>query len=526
MNKAIFAVLLGACSPFDEGGRTASDPVAPVPGPTDPCNALGLPKVALQAGTGEARLDIAGDFTVRTQDGPWTFSEAFTGCETYLFLPSVQSQVGRVIWDDDGLEFRERLPANTHVFFVSTDSDRAEIDADLAVVQDAVEEGLKKLPEAEEDAVRRRLHYVTTGLPDLQDEWVGRLLVSPGYGFGIDRAQRIRDIGMLGAAPSFSDDFSQNAWEAVHYNWEAERDAKSAADGATVVPSFVGAVVEDSGWAGIRTYADVRLPSAEEMGAFDTLTLDLSMECVGPGEVGTCPEWDRIVEVWLCQVDDPDVCDIEIGRWISAYSREGRWLSDASYLLPLLADGGTRRLAAYSIDPYELTLDFRLSTQGVPKPAATEVVWRGFPGMDDNYLANFPSREVWIPANATHTELSVVVTGHGMSPGLNCAEFCDTKHIFTVNGVTQTISFPQTGELEDCQDQTFSGTIPNQYGTWWYGRANWCPGKVVAPLVLDFTDAVTPGSFADVSYTAEGPQGPMPGGGATIDLSVFLTSRR
>ena len=39
-----------------------------------------------------------------------------------------------------------------------------------------------------------------------------------------------------------------------------------------------------------------------------------------------------------------------------------------------------------------------------------------------------------------------------------------------------------------------SGTIPNQYGTWGYGRAGWCPGMDVKPFVVDITQYVEFGS--------------------------------
>jgi hypothetical protein len=43
---------------------------------------------------------------------------------------------------------------------------------------------------------------------------------------------------------------------------------------------------------------------------------------------------------------------------------------------------------------------------------------------------------------------------------------------------------------------------PNQYGTWRYGRAGWCPGGAVAPAIFDVTRHVTPGLEAVVTYRA------------------------
>ena len=46
------------------------------------------------------------------------------------------------------------------------------------------------------------------------------------------------------------------------------------------------------------------------------------------------------------------------------------------------------------------------------------------------------------------------------------------------------------------------GTIPNQYGTWGYGRAGWCPGMDVKPFITDITDNVYIGASNIIDYDA------------------------
>ena len=41
---------------------------------------------------------------------------------------------------------------------------------------------------------------------------------------------------------------------------------------------------------------------------------------------------------------------------------------------------------------------------------------------------------------------------------------------------------------------------PNQFGTWRFGRAGWCPGGAVRPVVIDVTAALRPGLSAVVTY--------------------------
>ena len=45
--------------------------------------------------------------------------------------------------------------------------------------------------------------------------------------------------------------------------------------------------------------------------------------------------------------------------------------------------------------------------------------------------------------------------------------------------------------------------MPNQYGTWWYGRGGWCPGKQVPVDLHDVTALVTPGQEARIAYRVE-----------------------
>lgn len=526
--------LLG-CSDDIDRVPAVQDPVVAPPAPDDACNTLGLPKVEFAAGPyGEERLDLADDFTLATTDGPWVFSESFTGCDSYLFVPSVQrgdEGLAEPLWSRDGLELLETLPKNTHVFFVSTARDGDAVDADLALIQGTMKKGLKKLSDDDAAWWTERLHYVKKPVADLQDSWVGRYLDEPGYGFGIDRAQRIRDIGSLADADRFSNargwfepNLGHAGLEAVRFNFEAEREARLAADGALAIRPFAAQVIDDSGWAGVMGYNFLELPDAAAMATYDTLELDFTLGCPGEGENGVCPDWDRIVNLYLCDEADPDTCTTEIGRWISAYHREGRWVSDASFALPLLKSGGERRLALYSIDPYAMTLDVRLSDQDKPlRPVQTVPVWQVFRAMDDGYLPAFAPREVAIPANAEKVELSVIISGHGMSAGLNCAEFCDTHHSFAVNGDAWEVSFPETSNPLDCQERVDEGVVPNQWGTWFYGRAGWCPGKSVDPLVRDVTALVTPGDVATLTYDATGPNGPLPGSEASMDVTVYLT---
>jgi hypothetical protein len=611
-----------ACG-HDEATDTPSDTAPSTPTQTVPevCAELGLPAVAWNEGPYETALwGVADDFTLPTRAGDWNFREQFTGCEVALFIPSERSNEDAPggLWSQDLEELVDKLPDNTHVFWVSSQSDKKDVDADLDLIADQVADLGKKDREQWEP----RMHLVTKGLDKL-DGWVADYLSAPGYGFGIDRTQHIRDLGSYadgfrfnGSTGWFDPNLAHAAHDAIYFNWEAERDAAMAAQDAEVVPVYTGGVVA-TGWSFIPVYADATLPSAADMATFERATWDLSTTC-GEGELGFCPAWDRIINVYACSepLDDanphadtacqpyvPEVpeiqgvctwdgvagveacsealpcptdaygvvgtcdgfvpaiaaipadtiacdcerpeggdvtanfvcngygtgyqdcacpCDSEAGRWITTYHREGRWETDATYTLPWFSEGGAQRFAFYSIDPYEITLDLRLirGTSGV-HPTVTH---RLFSGGDFNLTYNdkYAPIEVDIPVSAARVELAVVISGHGGADPGNCAEFCSTNHHFTVNGIEHEIDFPEAGAATDCQDRVHEGVVPNQYGTWFYGRSNWCPGLDVKPIVFDVTADVVPGQTATFTYSGDYLGEPYPGG-ASIAMSSWLT---
>jgi hypothetical protein len=109
------------------------------------------------------------------------------------------------------------------------------------------------------------------------------------------------------------------------------------------------------------------------------------------------------------------------------------------------------------------------------------------------------ARTISIPSWARRVLLEAIVTGHGSDPSTGCCEFLPTLHKFTVNGVTFNLSFNQAGSNWGCSDQALQGSEPNEYGTWWYGRAGWCNGMDVRPWVVDVSAAALPSSSSPSS---------------------------
>jgi hypothetical protein len=505
--------------------------------PVVDCADLGLPVLEFTKAPSDPTLRaLAGDFTVPTTDGDWTLSERWTGCETYLFVLDNPRQNSGLdtdrFWSRDVNDLISRSPRNTHYFFVSTPQADSAREASLATIQAEIDEVLGELPAEDRAWWHAHVHYVTARAREL-DGWLGQSLGSPGWGVGIDRFQRIRYVGSYSdprrynsSVGWFDPNVSMVANEAIYYNFEAEREARLAADDALVLPAWSGDVISDPGWSGAMGYLEIEFPDAGALSAYDTLEIDHSLLCVGDGEYGDCPAWDYINWLFLCDVEEPERCDTEVGRWITTYHREGRWVHDLSPLLPMLGDGGTRRFAYYTQQPYEVHLSFRLSQRG--KAFRPEEIAHLFSGgtFGPHYNDAYEPLQLTVPADAGRVLVAAVISGHGMSATGNCAEFCDTEHHFFVNGEDNEIEIAITNSRFGCMEQTNEGTVPNQYGTWWYGRDGWCPGKEVPMRILDVTDQVIPGEINFFDYEGYHDGAPHPGDDASIVMNAWLVVER
>jgi len=278
--------------------------------------------------------------------------------------------------------------------------------------------------------------------------------------------------------------------------------------------------------------ADVAFPDAAAMAGFDTMEYDLTLNCdASKPEPNNCPEWDYIVNLTLCDEADPSKCDLEIGRWITSYAREGRWVTDQSQMLALLKKGGKRRVHFNSQNAYVTSLDIRLSKKG--KPAAPDSATYLFSGgaFDATYNDKYTPVTVNVPADAKKVELYAVITGHGWGAEVaDCAEFCAHEHHFTINGKDYVKTNPVAGVADGCAKQSSAGVVPNQFGTWFLGRGGWCPGLDVAPFVVDVTDQIMKGAdntitykglLDGMSYTPEASNSGQ-GFGANIDMVSWL----
>lgn len=495
----------------DAGADVTPDAVAGV----DVCDELGLTPVPFDADGpyGVLRHELAEDFSVPLVDGStFTLSEAWTGCDAYLFVPDsiVASQIDNTpLWQSDLAELIERSPRNAHYFLLSRQA-AAPAAATVQNMQAEVERVLGTLSEADAEHWRGRVHVVETRIADL-DGWLRTMLISSvgSGGFGIDPHQRLRGFGSLSdvnrydnalasaAGWGWANNLAYVAHEALWWNQQVRLQQDLDAVDATVVSLWQGEVIEQ--------FADmeVELPSADEMATFDTLEFEIEMRCPNSESVefNNCGAWDYLAHLWLFTGEDER---LELSRFITTYHREARWVIDATPMLYFLREGGMRTLRwewapEWNVQPTATWVNLRFSNQGRGvRPIEVTPLFQGG-NFNEQYNDGRERLEVEIPAQAEKVELWAVITGHGADTN-QCAEFCNHQHEFIINNRSFYREHPEVGNQEGCIAQIDNGMTPNQWGTWWFGRGGWCPGQQVPPMVENVTDIVEPGGTAQVDY--------------------------
>jgi hypothetical protein len=509
--------LLLACpttddSPSDDSSTDDSAGDSEVITPPTDCEVLGLPEADFDATEPESwyRHQPAGDFTVSLRDGTdWTLSENWSGCDNYVFLPHYFSLPNGDSWWTTGIdELLARSDKNVHYFFVVAGLSSGDAEEYGSFMQTEVESTLANLSEEDQAWWSDRLHVVEG--PSLATEGITREMFKRDvgiYGFGIDRYQKIRTLGNVAAVEAYNqsedwpweDRLYSSAVEATYWNFEWNRDQEMALTDWTrvsvVTPDEIQAQYVD---------AEIEIP---DVSGFDTLQLDVRIECPerSKQEIGNCGAWDYLAHAWL--YDETTESWFELGRFITTYHRESRWVVDATHAIPWLEGGGTRTLRfswapSWNTQPSFITFDLLLADQGKGlRPVETIPLWTGG-GLNSTYNENHAPISVDVPADAARVDLVAITTGHGMDTS-NCAEFCDHSHHFTVGAETWDQEFPEVGQDDGCSTTVHTGTVPNQAGTWWFGRGGWCPGRRVDPWTVDVTAQLNLGEANDFGYQAQ-----------------------
>ena len=255
---------------------------------------------------------------------------------------------------------------------------------------------------------------------------------------------------------------------------------------------------------------------------YDQLFIDAALGCESDRDEG-CPPWDHVPQLFIC-CEGASLCNVEIGRWITAFRRGiGHWLTDISPLLPLFAPSQstskcsfTMKMNAWWAKPWAATVLLRFQKPTMPKLVAfnsyeavsqmknirPSTVISLFEGgtFNQTYNAKYHPIKFQVPTDVAMVVIYAVITGHG-SDNNGCGEFCVTSHTFVINGAHKHVkTFSNAGTPLGCAERVSQGVVPNEHGTWLYGRDGWCDGQQVDPWVIDITNELASDSQNNVTY--------------------------
>ncbi|XP_076868448.1 uncharacterized protein LOC143519176 [Brachyhypopomus gauderio] len=319
---------------------------------------------------------------------------------------------------------------------------------------------------------------------------------SPNFFIAINQQGALAEMGWF-LYPSFR-----------FLSWQAEWfDFAEDLAGRLERPAAVVSVLDDvlmQGKAGAQ--ATVQLPTALQ--DYDTLELDAALSCPGRRDE-TCAHWDHTVQLLVCCDRFGPYCGLELGRWITAFRRgTGRWLTDVSPLLPLLSNDRcalTMKTVPWAM-PWMASLNLRFShsnrsgnSSETLYPFMLTPLYNGGT-FDRDYNTRFQEIKFTIPVSAKKVELYAVITGHGSDEN-GCGEFCITSHYFLVNNMyNNSQTFESAGSALGCALRVGEGAVPNEHGTWLYGRGGWCDGLQVNPWRIDITPQLDMGGSNTILY--------------------------
>eukprot|EP01095_Lingulamoeba_sp_RSL-Kostka_P001728 TRINITY_DN12520_c0_g1_i2.p1 TRINITY_DN12520_c0_g1~~TRINITY_DN12520_c0_g1_i2.p1 ORF type:complete len:700 (+),score=197.71 TRINITY_DN12520_c0_g1_i2:31-2130(+) len=338
-----------------------------------------------------------------------------------------------------------------------------------------------------------------------------------GFNIGIDTISQLQELGylMFPSGKFF-------AWPAQYFNYMKSyyqnlNRLKTAPD-AINIPIFTNLTMDGN------EYTNVTIPNGGslEFAKWGDAFLDLSLDCTGPKD-SSCPAWDRILTLKMCcdytqgenDTNIHNVCGQEVGRWITPFGRRvGRWLTNVTDILPLFSTNGlletdpqysslqcTFSISCGTTEPWVPTVSLRLANKKKINNTLPFQITPLFEG--GTFNSNYNNRSAYnffVPSNVSKVELYSVITGHG-SDNNGCGEFCVTSHHFNFNNITTyNRTFSNAGTPEGCSRETFTGVIPNEYGTWLYGRDGWCDGRNVFSWKEDVSSSIYLNKNNTVSY--------------------------
>ena len=445
------------------------------------------------------------------QNPEWNLEQNWTGNESYIFIHfDANVSSSSALW---GSSTREQLlttsPNNVHYFFISN---RTQYESDMVQMKEIYDEILEEFSLEDQNHWNNHLHFINEKTSNLNN-WLSTVLTGK-FALAIDSFQQIREIGYLGNPATFSGTYIHYlAHEALYFDYENNTfsETNNSYNEITIFERehYTG------GWAAsISQVFDV--PNQQELSQYNKMEVELLRGCpdanMNYSDAG-CDDYDRIARLYFCDLDGSNC--YEIAKWITPFDRQPHSLTDISPFLSILrSNENEQKILKFQESGWPnslLTIKLRLYN-GVNENGYAQAIyplWNNTVQFNPDYEENRPAQVFSVPSNATKVEFVSYISGHGWGSAgcFNCCEFCNSRHVFSINGGVYEFnqSFPNASSNTHCMDpgtiQT-TGVIPNQYGTWGYGRAGWCPGRDVKPFIMDITGHIIAGDDNVIDYNA------------------------
>ena len=445
------------------------------------------------------------------QNPEWNLEQNWTGNDSYIFIHfDANVSSSSALW---GSSTREQLlttsPYNVHYFFISN---RTQYESDMVQMKEIYDEILEEFSLEDQNHWNNHLHFINEKTSNLNN-WLSTALTGK-FALAIDSFQQLREIGYLGNPATFSGTYIHYlAHEALYFDYENNTFSETNNNYNEITiferEHYTG------GWAAsISQVFDV--PNQQELSQYNKMEVELLRGCpdanMNYSDAG-CDDYDRIARLYFCDLDGSNC--YEIAKWITPFDRQPHSLTDISPFLSILrSNENEQKTLKFQESGWPnslLTIKLRLYN-GVNEDGYAQVIyplWNNTVQFNPDYNENRPAQVFSVPSNATKVEFVSYISGHGWGSAgcFNCCEFCNSRHIFSINGGVYEFnqSFPDASSNTHCMDpetiQT-TGVIPNQYGTWGYGRAGWCPGRDVKPYIMDITEHIIAGDDNVIDYNA------------------------
>ncbi|MCI4671407.1 MAG: discoidin domain-containing protein [Bacteroidia bacterium] len=253
---------------------------------------------------------------------------------------------------------------------------------------------------------------------------------------------------------------------------------------------FKGDVIEFGSTNSRWLYKTVELP--QTLGIIDSLHAYFWTKCPDTLPNG-CDNWDRLA--WI-EAQKPNGEWVEIIRYITPYGKGCDHEIDLTDYLGILHGKVNFRMFidTWGTGGWDVNLDLEY-VEGQPDHdySQLDVLWKGnFPFGNPSNLQPMDTIDFTFRPDGQKSLLHLVTTGHGWGENnsLNAAEFHHAYHDIMIDGV---YTFKQD-LWADCNPNP--DACDDQFGTWWFDRAGWCPGAIANRYIYDLTSYKSRSSIA------------------------------